>query len=605
MNVSKRSLLMALTIALALMLSVAVITTLAGGTMTTEQLQNGGFEKGFSAVDGCGMVGSGWGCFTTGGRGGYGFYDEGWAPVVAAGSHAQLIEINTKKDFGDQNRTAGIYQKIAVVPGQTYELNFKALIRANDLDSGGDPWRYVMMVGFTHDGSTNWANATVQEVNVGPIQDRVNPSGYYPVSVKVKAQGHYLTIFIAGRMKWGDWNREVDFDVDGVSLVGPAPAAKPEPKPEWKPEPKPEAKPKPKPPVTTVTKLVCDGPNLLQNSGFEKGFDADGTGRYWAPFKNDGRAAYGYYDDTWGPVVAEGKHAQLLEINTHGQATTDPNRMIGVYQGVWHLKKGATYQLSLQAMIREAVDHSDEDANRYEVYWGYQAGNWPISDVSQLDGWFGVPVSGISLRTSPGAYSSYSTTFVAPSKDLLIYLVGLKKWATLEREVDFDLDNVQLRQCHTVTVVDMKGDGGKAWPEGRGDMPDGQPGHDYCTYAVMRGDTLSAIAKMYHTSTAYLADINGIANPSLIYPMQSLLVPCKGDGPPAAYHPHDKDTGGIAYHADPPSQASTARVHVVKRGEYLGQIAARYGTTVKALTSYNHIKNASLIRPGQKILIPA
>lgn len=44
------------------------------------------------------------------------------------------------------------------------------------------------------------------------------------------------------------------------------------------------------------------------------------------------------------------------------------------------------------------------------------------------------------------------------------------------------------------------------------------------TYTVQSGDTLSGIAAAYGTSWQYLADINGIANPNLIYPGQVLTI---------------------------------------------------------------------------------
>jgi membrane-bound lytic murein transglycosylase D len=56
--------------------------------------------------------------------------------------------------------------------------------------------------------------------------------------------------------------------------------------------------------------------------------------------------------------------------------------------------------------------------------------------------------------------------------------------------------------------------------------------------------------------------------------------------------------------AAPSAPDSESIVHTVKRGETLSSIASRYGTTVKALRTANNIKNASLIRAGQKIKIP-
>ena len=83
---------------------------------SVDVLANGGFEQGFGSQAGCGMVGSGWQCFTNGGAANYGFYDDQWDRTVADGKHSQLIEINTKGIMvGDADRYAGIYQTVPVV----------------------------------------------------------------------------------------------------------------------------------------------------------------------------------------------------------------------------------------------------------------------------------------------------------------------------------------------------------------------------------------------------------------------------------------------------------------------------------------------------------
>ena len=44
-------------------------------------------------------------------------------------------------------------------------------------------------------------------------------------------------------------------------------------------------------------------------------------------------------------------------------------------------------------------------------------------------------------------------------------------------------------------------------------------------YTVQRGDTLSGIARRYGVTVQYLVNLNGISNPNLIYPDQSLTLP--------------------------------------------------------------------------------
>jgi LysM repeat protein len=100
------------------------------------------------------------------------------------------------------------------------------------------------------------------------------------------------------------------------------------------------------------------------------------------------------------------------------------------------------------------------------------------------------------------------------------------------------------------------------------------------TYTVKKGDTLWAIAKKYSTTVSALAKLNGIENPDLIYPGQKLKI--SGDT----------------------AKQSSTKVYVVKKGDTLSGIAARYNTTVTELVKLNKIKNPDLIFPGQKIKLP-
>jgi LysM repeat protein len=57
--------------------------------------------------------------------------------------------------------------------------------------------------------------------------------------------------------------------------------------------------------------------------------------------------------------------------------------------------------------------------------------------------------------------------------------------------------------------------------------PPGPPPGGACSYHVRRGDTLANIAWRYGTSVPYLARLNGLRNPNLIYAGQWLRVPCQ------------------------------------------------------------------------------
>ena len=62
-------------------------------------------------------------------------------------------------------------------------------------------------------------------------------------------------------------------------------------------------------------------------------------------------------------------------------------------------------------------------------------------------------------------------------------------------------------------------------------IPDPEPEPGYILYTVARGDTLIGIARRYGTTAEELARINGLENPSLIYPGQKLKIPRPDGGP--------------------------------------------------------------------------
>lgn len=66
--------------------------------------------------------------------------------------------------------------------------------------------------------------------------------------------------------------------------------------------------------------------------------------------------------------------------------------------------------------------------------------------------------------------------------------------------------------------------------------------------------------------------------------------------------PQDSHASGASY--DTCCATCCYTTHVVKQGEYLKVIAARYGTTVDAIICCNNIRNPNLIYPGQRLTIP-
>lgn len=98
------------------------------------------------------------------------------------------------------------------------------------------------------------------------------------------------------------------------------------------------------------------------------------------------------------------------------------------------------------------------------------------------------------------------------------------------------------------------------------------------------GDTVSGIAARYGLSTAEVLAKNGLSWSSLIFPGQRLALP-----------------GGITQRSA--ERPSIAR-HVVAPGDTVGGIAAEYGLAVDDVLRANGLDRASLIFPGQSIVLP-
>lgn len=107
------------------------------------------------------------------------------------------------------------------------------------------------------------------------------------------------------------------------------------------------------------------------------------------------------------------------------------------------------------------------------------------------------------------------------------------------------------------------------------------------TYVVQAGDTLFSIATRNNTTVAELMQANGLYN-YWIYVGQTLRIPGRYAPPPMPN----------------PPPAPQGVYHIVRPGEWLSLIAARYGSSVYAIQIANNLANPSLLWVGQRLFIP-
>ncbi len=111
-----------------------------------------------------------------------------------------------------------------------------------------------------------------------------------------------------------------------------------------------------------------------------------------------------------------------------------------------------------------------------------------------------------------------------------------------------------------------------------------QPANPPREYVVQPGDTLLGIALAFGVSLASIQALNDLEDPSMIRVGQRLKIPAE---------------------PSQPGESVFWTLYVVRPGDTLGAIAARFQLRVSDLTHVNHITEDTIIRVGQRLVIPA
>jgi len=113
-------------------------------------------------------------------------------------------------------------------------------------------------------------------------------------------------------------------------------------------------------------------------------------------------------------------------------------------------------------------------------------------------------------------------------------------------------------------------------------------------YTIVKGDYLEKIAKNFHVSVKAILEANPGIEPTRLQIGQKIHIPAPATlvapAPAGAVPVETMSAGG-------------EQIYTVKSGDNLTKIAAKYGTTVKALRAANGLRTDS-IKVGQKLTIP-
>lgn len=495
-----------------LLLAVAGVTFVVPGIQLagtpTERLANGSFEDGF-AFTAAGAVGSGWHWFQSGGRAVYGFSAETWAPVIYDGQRSQLIEIDTTGvEETDADCYAGIYQTVAVVPGETYELSLHGILRGLESDPDLCCFNYRVEYGFEHTGSGDWAAVDRWvEIPWDTVHPRLSPGSIDSYSTTVQATGSRLTVFIRALKKWATVDRVLDVNLDAISLKGAMPVDRANPSVQLTVPGYPVIGWSYRVPVVSsndvgITRLeFYDGSTLVDSVDYEVGLLWLSHNFAWRPASTGGHTLKTVVYDVAGrkatreeTVVVGGEGQFLTNGDFEGGFESMAKGAVGKGWG-WFDSGGETayrFQDDIwapvvydgqhsQLMVIDTFDRSGSDPDRYvgiyqkvdgltpgatyqlSLYGTLrvlgddedQAGDnyrvqWGYdpaggTDWTFVENWVEIPWDTVYPLLQPGEMSPHVASLQVPSADITLFVRAWKKWGTAQRELDLNLDAITLR----------------------------------------------------------------------------------------------------------------------------------------------------------------
>jgi murein DD-endopeptidase MepM/ murein hydrolase activator NlpD len=123
---------------------------------------------------------------------------------------------------------------------------------------------------------------------------------------------------------------------------------------------------------------------------------------------------------------------------------------------------------------------------------------------------------------------------------------------------------------------------------------------------VAPGETLESIARRHNVPVSAIMQANNITNPASVHPGEHLVIPRRAAS--LAYAPPPPRIAAVPS-APPPAPPravvpANSGVHVVAPGETLNSIARLYGKPVAVLAKANNIPPDTMMRVGERIVIP-
>ncbi len=143
-------------------------------------------------------------------------------------------------------------------------------------------------------------------------------------------------------------------------------------------------------------------------------------------------------------------------------------------------------------------------------------------------------------------------------------------------------------------------------------------------YTITRGDTISGVAARYGVSTQSVLTANSLGWSTIIYPGQKIVIPGVAasvpatpappvSAPPAPTPPVSTPPAPTpppvvelepVVSVTPAPPAPTTTSYLIKSGDTITGIAARFGVSIQSILSANGLSYSSLIYAGRTLVIP-